>query len=95
MTLDKFLEHLRALQGQGWRKDGSEIRNEGCDCPIIAVARHLGVEGYLSNYRASKIGVEHLGLGKDDARLIVDSADGWFDGETRNCRKRLLAAVGL
>jgi hypothetical protein len=99
MTIPEFLERL-CVSGQDWTAmsgddgpRGGPIRGRlltawgvAC-CPITAVAD--------SGDLGKAIGVgQALGLSEDDAKRIVQAADGWRNYDAP-LRRQLLEAVGL
>lgn len=92
MTIDEFLKKLAATTGRKWTATYRSIRSyeNGCvHCPISAVA------GNPLDFRDPVyFGAVRLGLARDDARVIMHSADGDDDAD-KALRARLLAAVGL
>ncbi len=98
MGLDEFLAVLRETRGEfRWECRGRLIRtlapdDEMPDCPVTAVARHLGhpdIWPSICRQAAKKIGMTSALAGK-----IADAADGAKYGSAV-LREQLLEAVGL
>lgn len=116
MLIEHFLGHVNAIAiadskrtgpydpyEEGWGIQGSEqdyaIRR-GCDCPILAVAKSLGIDPcdwVVSNVNAGEIGTAFLGLTEDDTDMIIEAADKEepnLEGASL-VREWLLEAIGM
>jgi hypothetical protein len=107
MTIDEFLEHLkRVVSKTPFSKECDNLRTKLPDfyCPIIAVAKELGLLGpnplvwydpgrqtrYDENSHAIFYG-NRLGLSTIDCARIISIADGWKFPSDKDLRNRMYA----
>lgn len=115
MTIDAFLAEVEDIATEDasetragvarWYVGGSaNMIRHGCDCPILAVARHLGVDEvqekdvtyFADNSNAREFGLA-IGLAGDDITNIIKAADGMVSNNPRvhEIRGLLLDSAGL
>ena len=83
-TVSEFIQLAFAIVGdQKWSKNRSNfIRNEKNECPICAVANKITGYKFLNSEVMSAS--YHIGLSTNIVNSIVDAADDFKRGTTRN-----------